>query len=193
VFLTFRFIILRTPHPDPLLRPVCQQPCLQSPASRSSSYLNLTGTQLRVNWNRAGSVGMCEAPHCRGFNSVATSTPSRTWFLLIPIFLIIFIPTALFFHSSKLSPVKTKILEILWAAGKSFPREWVKSSTLLKSTHQKYFDRRIRELRDQEGIDIETKYVGSEHCYRLNSPNLNEGHRRFYLSAADKRKLSRGR
>lgn len=88
-----------------------------------------------------------------------------------------------------LSPVKQKILTALWDAGESFPKNWVKSSYLLKKTGQKYFDRRIRELRDETGFDIETMQVEGEHCYRLNSPLLTEAKPRQYLPASQKEKL----
>lgn len=88
-----------------------------------------------------------------------------------------------------LSDVKSAILERLWNEGKSFPRGWVKSSTLLALTKQKYFDRRVRELRDELGCDIETGTVAGEHAYRLLSARLNVSNPRAYLSGTQKRQL----
>jgi HNH endonuclease len=90
---------------------------------------------------------------------------------------------------NKPSRVKTKILNALWNTGNSFPRDWVKSSYLLKITNQKYFDRRIRELKDNIGCDIETSYIDGEHSYRLNSARLAKYNPRHYLSASQKREL----
>lgn len=89
----------------------------------------------------------------------------------------------------KLSDVKLIILRALWDSGSTFPRPWVRSSTLLKLTDQKYFDRRTRELRDQVGCDIENQYQQGEHCYRLNSANLNQYNPREYLSQSQKNQL----
>lgn len=90
---------------------------------------------------------------------------------------------------SRLSEVKLKILKILWEAGTEFPKPWVKSSHLLRETGQKYFDRRTRELRDEQGCDIEIQQVGGEHCYRLKSISLATVNPRGYLSASLKKKL----
>lgn len=86
----------------------------------------------------------------------------------------------------KLSAVKLKILQILWDASAEFPRAWVKSSYLLSQTGQKYFDRRCRELIDQSGCDIETRYIEGEHSYRLKSPSLNPVNPRKYLTETQK-------
>jgi 5-methylcytosine-specific restriction endonuclease McrA len=90
---------------------------------------------------------------------------------------------------TKLSKVKLLILERLWQEGKNYPKGWVTSSELLKLTNQKYFDRRIRELKNEAGFDIETKSVGGEHCYRLASNQKEEESFRTYLSAAQKKAL----
>ena len=90
---------------------------------------------------------------------------------------------------SKLSEVKLKILNSLWNCGTEFPRGWVRSSVLLGITQQKYFDRRTRELRDQLGFDIETKYLDGEHQYRLVSDNVKIANPRFYLSESKKTAL----
>jgi hypothetical protein len=89
-------------------------------------------------------------------------------------------------HAGKLSKVKLLLLRTLWDNGTSFPRDWVKSSFLLDLTKQKYFDRRIRELRDQGGFDIQSNIVDGEHCWRLNSPNISELLNRTYLTNSQK-------
>lgn len=88
--------------------------------------------------------------------------------------------------SSKLSDVKMLILKTLWDAGNEFPKEWVKSQYLLKITKQKYFDRRIRELQDELGCDIETSYHNNDHAYRLKSPLIKAANPRHYLAASQK-------
>jgi 5-methylcytosine-specific restriction endonuclease McrA len=89
----------------------------------------------------------------------------------------------------KLSKVKFLILETLWKAGEDFPRDWVQSSHLLQLTNQKYFDRRVRELRDELGCDIETGNHKSEAAYRLLSDKVGGGNPRYYLSEKQKREL----
>lgn len=89
------------------------------------------------------------------------------------------------------SKVKQLILETLWNAGESFPRQWVQSSKLLELTEQKYFDRRIRELRDNKGCDIETGRYRGESAYRLNSASLASYNPRQYLTARQKKHLFR--
>jgi 5-methylcytosine-specific restriction endonuclease McrA len=88
-----------------------------------------------------------------------------------------------------LSEVKEKILRKLWDEGKSLPRGWVRSSALLAVTRQKYFDRRVRELRDELGCDIETGTAGGEHAYRLRSTRIDVANPRAYLSESQKRQL----
>lgn len=91
------------------------------------------------------------------------------------------------------SIVKIKILKALWDAGSDFPRNWVKSSVLLKLTAQKYFDRRIRELRDETGCDIETGITEGQPAYRLRSTKLNKVQDRTYLSTSQKKALFENR
>lgn len=92
-------------------------------------------------------------------------------------------------QGKKLSAVKLLILENLWETGHAFPRNWVSSAHLLEITGQKYFDRRTRELRDEVGLDIETKHINGQHHYRLRSTSLNQANPRQYLSESDKKKL----
>ncbi len=92
----------------------------------------------------------------------------------------------------KLSDVKLKILTRLWGDDKTpFPKLWVSSAELLELTNQKYFDRRTRELKDQVGCDLETKYCEefSGHAWRLNSDTLALPQDREYLTQPQKIKL----
>lgn len=89
----------------------------------------------------------------------------------------------------QLSDVKLVILQRLWDEGMDFPRGWVSSSALLVLTKQKYFDRRVRELRDEVGCDIETVNLKGEHSYRLRSARVLAANPRAYLSAKEKRDL----
>lgn len=91
--------------------------------------------------------------------------------------------------STKLSAVKEKIIDRLWQSGNTFPKNWVKSTELLKITKQKYFDRRIRELRDATGCDIETSVIDGEHSYRLKSEKINISNPRDYLTGSQKKAL----
>jgi 5-methylcytosine-specific restriction endonuclease McrA len=84
---------------------------------------------------------------------------------------------------SKLSDVKRLILKFL------SENEYVSSKTLLEATQQKYFDRRIRELRDELGYDIETFFNNGEQSYRLRSLERNEPKPRSYLPPSDKKEL----
>lgn len=91
--------------------------------------------------------------------------------------------------SEKLSRVKKQILQELWGAGRGFPRNWISSSRLLELTGQKYFDRRVREMRDELGCDIETGTHKGEHSYRLLSDHLRTANIRAYLTNTQKKKL----
>lgn len=89
-----------------------------------------------------------------------------------------------------LSDVKDLILRRLWGSDAApFPKPWVASSVLLDLTNQKYFDRRIRELRDELGCDIETKHQGGEHSYRICSERMNSAKPREYLTETEKKAL----
>lgn len=82
-----------------------------------------------------------------------------------------------------MSDVKKLIIELLQS------KEWVSSKELLKKTKQKYFDRRIRELKDEEGYDIINKFVNGEPHYKLNSSKRNPLKERTYLSKKQKDEL----
>jgi len=96
---------------------------------------------------------------------------------------------AQFIKDLKLSNVKELLLKELWGSSDGFPKQWVKSSVLLAKSNQKYFDRRLRELRDSAGIDIETKHIEGEHCWRLNSANIGQVNDRTYLTNSQKKLL----
>ncbi len=87
--------------------------------------------------------------------------------------------------NEKLSDVKTIILKVLSSG------EWVSSFKLLKITKQKYFDRRIRELRDELGYDIETGNQNGEAHYRLKSDTRLPLKLRTYLGARERKELLR--
>jgi hypothetical protein len=74
---------------------------------------------------------------------------------------------------AELRGVYGKIITKLWSG------KWATSSSLLKLTGQKYFDRRIRELRDEYGFDIESKNVFGEWSYRLVSKSRTSAKRMF--------------
>lgn len=96
---------------------------------------------------------------------------------------------AAFIQNLKLSDVKLLLLRELWGKADSFPKEWVKSSVLLKMSGQKYFDRRLRELRDAGGLDIESRVIDGEYCWRLNSAHIAATNNRTYLTATQKSRL----
>lgn len=87
---------------------------------------------------------------------------------------------------TKLSELKLQVLKELWGDGTKFPGDWVASSKLLAITGQKYFDRRIRELRDEQGCDVSTGTNKGGHAYRLESTTVNACNPRYYLSQKEK-------
>jgi len=84
-----------------------------------------------------------------------------------------------------LSEVKQKILDLLKN------KEWVSSKELLKKTNQKYFDRRIRELRDENGYDIIVQHINGEPHYKLQSNKINPLKHRTYLSKKDRDEIKK--
>ncbi len=88
-----------------------------------------------------------------------------------------------------LSKAKAAILRMLWAG------EWVSGKAIFRKVQQTYYDRRIRELKDDYGWDIVVTWVKpegsdeSEIHYRLKSHIQGEGHKRHYLSAADRQQV----
>ena len=91
-------------------------------------------------------------------------------------------------ENKRLSEVKKKIIAELWDSDK-VPMKWVSSERLLAITGQKYFDRRARELRDENGADIESANSSGSHVWRLRSLEIASGNSRAYLSAQEKQNL----
>lgn len=88
--------------------------------------------------------------------------------------------------SRKLSKVKLRLLEILHAKYLSqIDDGWVKSSEILKEVGQKYFDRRLRELRDELGCSIESNASN----WRLSSEELKQPNPREYLTDKERESL----
>ena len=91
-----------------------------------------------------------------------------------------------------MSNIQFTILKRLWINdSEDFPKAWVASSELLQLTGQKYFDRRVREIREKLGCDIEAKYKQelSGHAYRLTSECLSPPQNRDCLSEKQKQTL----
>ncbi|MDE7549021.1 HNH endonuclease signature motif containing protein [Acetobacter fabarum] len=86
------------------------------------------------------------------------------------------------------SKVKNILLRELWGEplDNNFPKAWVKSKHLLDVTGQKYFDRRLRELRDEKGCDLEASMKDGFPVWRLISDIIKEGNVRTYLSEKEK-------
>lgn len=80
------------------------------------------------------------------------------------------------------SNVKLTILELLW------PGEWIEGSKIFEATKQTYYDRRIRELREN-GWQIETRSAGGNSLYRLCSHEKSPGNTRQYPSAQQKKAI----
>jgi len=85
--------------------------------------------------------------------------------------------------SAQLGKVHQKILDRLMKG------DWVGTQELLELTNQKYVDRRIRELRDEEGWQIVHERRGIKHGYRLISTTKGKGRRRHYVSQKDKNRI----
>jgi 5-methylcytosine-specific restriction endonuclease McrA len=85
--------------------------------------------------------------------------------------------------STRLGKVHQKVLKRLLKG------DWVSTQELLELTNQKYVDRRIRELRDEEGWPIIHERRGIKHGYRLVSTKKVKGRKRHYLSSKDKRRI----
>lgn len=79
--------------------------------------------------------------------------------------------------------VHQKILDLL------SDQKWHSKDELYNLTGQTYYDRRIRELRDEEGWKIEHEIVDGEHGYRLTSPIKGKGKRRHYVSAKKRKEI----
>lgn len=80
----------------------------------------------------------------------------------------------------KLSKVKQLILKILRS------KKYTHFSELLDLTNQKHFDRRIRELKSEQGYDIEVVYKNGAPHYTLKSEFRNPPKKRTYLKKLKK-------
>ena len=88
-----------------------------------------------------------------------------------------------------LSKAKRNILLALWSAGDSFPRNWVDGQTLAERSQQKSYARRIRELRNIRGCDIEMRRVGRASEYRLRSTEILQSTLKAYLTPEQRAEL----
>ncbi|HRK06401.1 MAG TPA: HNH endonuclease signature motif containing protein [Pseudobdellovibrionaceae bacterium] len=86
----------------------------------------------------------------------------------------------------QLSDVKAQLLELLKEG------QWVPSKILLDKTGQKYFDRRLRELRDEQGFDLESGFLDGKPAWRLRSNNRNPIKPRSYLGKSGKDQILQG-
>jgi len=89
------------------------------------------------------------------------------------------------------SEAKLIILKMLWDG------EWVLGDDVLEAVGQSYYDRRIRELRDEDGWDIESGWRENKEgvkrpAYRLRSHYRGQGIKRISISAAEKRLILEG-
>ena len=75
----------------------------------------------------------------------------------------------------KISECKQLILKTLRS------KKYVHFAELLKLTKQKHFDRRIRELKSEQGYDIEIKFIDGDPYYVLKSERRNPKIKRTYL------------
>lgn len=80
---------------------------------------------------------------------------------------------------------KLTILTMLWDG------QWILGEEILAAVKQSYYDRRIRELHDEEGWDIETGWLENTEgkrrpAYRLRSHTRRGGIKRLGISKADK-------
>jgi len=83
------------------------------------------------------------------------------------------------------SEAKLTILKILWSG------EWILGDDILAAVKQAYYDRRIRELRDEDGWDIEAGWLKnragiSRPAYCLKSHTRGKGIQRPHIASVDK-------
>ncbi|ELW8975561.1 HNH endonuclease [Yersinia enterocolitica] len=88
---------------------------------------------------------------------------------------------------SNITQAQWKILEHLFNQGSTFPRAWVPRDVLHDLVKQSDYRRRITELGDEVGVDIQRQ--PGTNAYRLNSLNLNIANPRTYLSKNQKDSL----
>ena len=93
-----------------------------------------------------------------------------------------------FYHeppAGEYSEAKLAILKMLWEG------EWVLGDDIHDAVKQAYYDRRIRELRDEDGWDIETGWLKNREsirrpAYRLINHMRGKGIKRPHISSEDK-------
>ncbi len=87
--------------------------------------------------------------------------------------------------SKEYGKAKLTILEMLWDG------DWILGDDILARVKQAYYDRRIRELRDEDGWDIETGWLANQEgrkrpAYRLNSHKRSGGISRPGITPEDR-------
>jgi len=89
-----------------------------------------------------------------------------------------------------LSDVKKLILNTLWADDSTgFPKPWFSSNKLLQITEQKNFDRRMRDLKNLYGCDLEQSHINGSSSYRIFSDKINQQNSRKNIKSSVKQKL----
>lgn len=94
-----------------------------------------------------------------------------------------------FYHEppiNEYSEAKLTILKLLWSG------EWILGDDILAAVGQAYYDRRIRELRDEDGWEIETGWLKnkkgiSRPAYRLTSHVRGKGIKRAHVTNEDRK------
>lgn len=88
---------------------------------------------------------------------------------------------------SNISPAQWEMVKFLFNQGHTLPRNWVPRETLHDLVKQSDYRRRIAELGDEIGIDIE-RQLGSN-AYRLSSLTLKTANPRTYLTKTQRDSL----
>ncbi|MEY8200199.1 MAG: HNH endonuclease signature motif containing protein [Colwellia sp.] len=88
---------------------------------------------------------------------------------------------------ASVSAAQYKMLKHLWDVNDEFPRGWVNRDVLHSLTNQSDYRRRITELKDEIGVDVELNKKTNQ--YRLISSDLNPANPRTYLSKKQKSTL----
>jgi len=83
---------------------------------------------------------------------------------------------------------KLTILKLLWSG------DWILGDDILEATGQSYYDRRVRELRDEDGWKIETGRLENKNgilrsAYRLIDHTRGQGIKRPSISAIERREI----
>lgn len=86
---------------------------------------------------------------------------------------------------SSITEAQWSMLKMLWDA----QGQWVDRELLHSLVQQSDYRRRLTELQDERGIDIERRQNGKSFEYRLATTKLNQAFPRAYLSQSQKKKL----